>query len=86
MLKLRTEQLIKEETINKVQFNTNWYFDIESVEAYLKEDLSDVNHIILPFGDQYKKAATIKDIEEGRKQEPLSEFNQALLKMKKGKE
>lgn len=84
MIRLDKEALLQESTVNKVQFDNDWYFDIESVAQYIKEDLSDVVSIILPFNSEYKKAATIKDIEAGRKQEELSEFNKALLKMKKG--
>jgi len=82
MLKLKKEKLLKKEAILKVSFNNDWYFDVESVAVFLKEDLSDVEGITLPFGESYKKAATLEGIEKGRKKEPLSEFNKALLKMK----
>lgn len=82
MLKLKKEELINEEAVRKVQFDNAWYFDVESISAYIKEDLSGVEGITLPFDGVYKKAATIENIEKGRKQEELSEFNKALLKMK----
>ena len=85
MLRLNKETLLSENTVQKVQFNNDWYFDVESVAAYIKEDLSTVKGITLPFGGNkvtYKTAAKIEDIEAGRKQEELSEFNKALLKAK----
>lgn len=51
---------------------------------YLKEDLSEVESIELPLLIEGKrktvKTATFEDIEKGRKKEPLSDFNQKLLK------
>lgn len=82
MLKLKKEELINEEAVGKVQFDNAWYFDVQSVADFIKEDLSDVEGITLPFGGEYRKAATIENIEKGRKKEDLSEFNKALLKMK----
>lgn len=85
MLKLNKEELLKEETVNKVQFDNDWYFDVDSVATFKKEDLSGVETVTLPFGGDYRKAATIEAIERGRKQEELSEFNKTLLKMKRFK-
>ena len=82
MLRLKEEDLLKEETVNKVEFDGKWYFDMESVAVYIKEDLSDVEGITLPFSGEYRKASTLEAIEKGRKQEPLSDFNKALLKMR----
>ena len=85
MLKLNKDKLLKETVVNKVEFDNNWYFDVDSVAKFINEDLSDVEGITLPFDKEYKKAATIEQIEKGRKQEPLSEFNKALLKARKYK-
>lgn len=86
MLKLKKEELLNETTVSKVQFDNDWYFDVDSVAVFLKEDLSGVEAITLPFGGSYRKAATVESIEKGRKQEELSEFNKALLKMKNFKD
>lgn len=82
MLKLNKEQLLKEETVHKVQFNNDWYFDVDSVAKFIKEDLKDVETVKLPLEKDYKNCATIENIEKGRKQEELSEFNKVLLKMR----
>jgi len=73
---------MKEATVKKIQFDNQWYFDVDSVADFIKEDLSTVETITLPFGKEYKKSATIDNIEKGRKQEELSDFNKALMKMK----
>jgi len=82
MLKLKKETLMAENTVQRVQFENEIYFDVDSVASFIKEDLSDVKGIQLPFGGEYKNAAKLEDIEAGRKQEELSEFNKALLKAK----
>ena len=85
MLKLKKDNLLNEETVKKVQFDNDWYFDVETVASFIKEDLSGVEGITLPIAGEYKKAATLEQIEKGRKQEELSEFNKALLKMREKK-
>ncbi|TKC10858.1 hypothetical protein FA048_11870 [Pedobacter polaris] len=85
MLKIKEEDLQKSDDVLKIQFDNKWYYDIKSVATFLKEDLSGVESIKLPLKGEYKEVATLEEIEKGRKEEPLSEFNQALLKMKKFK-
>jgi hypothetical protein len=85
MLKIKETDLQGSDKVQKIQFDNKWYYDLESTSTFLKEDLSDVESIKLPLNGEYKEVATLEDIEKGRKQEPLSEFNQALLKMKKFK-
>jgi len=85
MLKIREEELQGSDEVQRIQFDNKWYYDLESTSTFLKEDLSDVESIKLPLNGVYKNVATLKDIEKGRKQESLSEFNQALMKMKKFK-
>ena len=80
MLRLNKETLLAEETVKKVQFEGEHYFSVDDVAEFIKEDLSEVEAITLPVAGEYKKVATLEQIEKGRKQEPLSEFNKALLK------
>jgi len=86
MLKIDREKLLNEKAVNKVEFQGETYFVIEDVAKYLNEDLSDVEAITLPVDGVYKKTATLEQIEAGRKQEKLSTFNEALLKMKNFKD
>lgn len=86
MLKLDKSQLKENKEIRKVQFEGEDYFSIEDVSKLLNEDLSDVIGLTLPIDGEYKPTATIENIEKGRKQEELSDFNKALLKARKFKE
>ena len=76
--------LIQNESIHKTEFEKQWYFSLDDMAVYLEEDLSEVEHIELPLLIEGKrktvKTATFEDIEKGRKKEPLSDFNQKLLK------
>ena len=85
MLKLKETELLENAGIKKVQFDNKWYFELESLATFLKEDLSEVVSIKLPINGNYGNTATLEQIEKGRKQEKLSEFNEALMKMKKFK-
>lgn len=82
MLRIELEKLLHEPRIRKVQFENETYFSIDDVAKFIKEDLSAVESINLPIGGEYTKTATLQQIEKGRKEESLSEFNKALLKMK----
>lgn len=86
MLRLDKKQLLENKEIRKVQFEGEDYFSIEDVSKLLNEDLSDVIGLTLPIDGEYKPTATIENIEKGRKQEELSDFNKALLKARKFKE
>lgn len=86
MLKLDKKQLLENKQIRKVQFEGEDYFSIEDVSILLNEDLSDVVGLTLPIDGEYKPTATIENIEKGRRQEELSDFNKALLKARKFKE
>ena len=49
MRPLKEKLLIKDATINKVQFDKEWFFSFEDMAFYLKEDLSEVEFIHLPM-------------------------------------
>jgi hypothetical protein len=85
MLKLKENELLVLSSVFKVQFDNSWYFELESLATFLKEDLSDVESVKLPINSTYAEFATLENIEKGRKQDELSEFNKALLKIKKFK-
>lgn len=82
MLRIDRDKILGDNTIQRVQFENECYFVVGDVAKYLNEDLSDVETINLPIKGEYKKVATLEAIEKGRKVEPLSEFNKALLKFK----
>ena len=81
---LKKEKLLEDETIRKTQFENEWYFSLEDMTSYLKEDLSEVESLDLPLMVEGKRetkpTATFENIEKGRKKEELSDFNKKLLK------
>ncbi|MGL2986063.1 hypothetical protein ACSVH5_00560 [Flavobacterium sp. RSSA_27] len=72
MKPLKEKLLIQDATIHKVQFDTEWFFNLEDMAFYLKEDLSEVEWIYLPMmieGEQeIVKCCTFEDILRGRKE------------------
>ena len=71
MKPLKEKLLIQDATIHKVQYDTEWFFNLEDMAFYLKEDLSEVEWIYLPMmieGEQeIVKCCTFEDILKGRK-------------------
>ena len=72
MKPLKEKLLIKDATINKVQFDKEWFYNLDDMAFYLKEDLSEVESVYLPmliYGEQeFVKCAAFEDIIRGRKE------------------
>lgn len=72
MTPLKEKLLIKDATINKVQYDKEWLFYLEDMKYHLKEDLSKVEFVYLPMiidGEQeFVKCASFEDILRGRKE------------------
>lgn len=72
MKPLKEKILIQDATIHKVQYDTEWFFNLDDIAFYLKEDLSEVEWIYLPMmieGEQeIVKCCTFEDILRGRKE------------------
>ena len=72
MKPLKEKRSIQDATIHKVQYDTAWFFNLEDMAFYLKEDLSEVEWIYLPMmieGEQeIVKCCTFEDILRGRKE------------------
>jgi hypothetical protein len=72
MTPLKEKLLIKDAAINKVQYDKEWFFYLEDMAFYLKEDLSQVEFVYLPMlidGEQeFVKCASFEDIIRGRKE------------------
>lgn len=72
MKPLKEILLIKDATINKVQFDKEWFFSLEDMTYHLKEDLSDVEFVYLPMwidGEkEIVKCCSFEDILRGRKE------------------
>lgn len=71
MKPLNEKNIRKDATINKVQYDKEWFYKYDDVAFYLKEDVSEVETIYLPFmidGEQeFAKCCTFEDIIRGRK-------------------
>ena len=61
-----------EASINKVQYDTEWFYYLEDIAFYLKEDVSQVDYIYLPLiideQQEFVKCSTFEDILRGRKE------------------
>lgn len=72
MKPIKEKLLIQDATIHKVQYDTEWFFNLEDITFYLKEDLSEVEWIYLPMmieGEkEIVKCCTFEDILRGRKE------------------
>jgi hypothetical protein len=64
--------LLEDATIHKVQYDKEWFFNLDDMAFYLKEDLSEVDYIHLPMmieeEQEFVKCATFEDILRGRKE------------------
>lgn len=72
MKPLKEKLLIKDATINKVQFDQEWFFNLDDMAYYLKEDLSEVEFVYLPMiidgNKEIVKCSSFEDIIRGRKE------------------
>ena len=75
----------KDSSIHKVQFDKDWFYSIEDMEDFLKEDLSAVEAISLPMvvyrEEIVVKCATWEDIERVRIK-PLDDLKGSVLRNK----
>lgn len=78
----------KDTTVNKVQFDKEWFYSIKDVADYLGESLEGIEYVTLPMvidGIKYMvKAATWEDIERARVKEPLEDYRGSVLRNKPG--
>ena len=72
MTPLNEKLLIKEATIHKYLYDKEWFFYLDDLAFFLREDLSQVEHVYLPMeidGEQeFVKCATFEDVLRGRKE------------------
>ena len=72
MKPLLEKALLKEASINKIQFDKEWFYKLDDISFYLKEDLSNVDSIYLPMiiddEQEFVKCSTFEDIQRGRKE------------------
>lgn len=72
MKPLKEKQLIQEASIHKMQYDKEWFFKLDDMAFYLKEDLSEVESIYLPLiiegKEEMVKCCTFEDILRGRRE------------------
>jgi len=72
MKPLNEKLILKDATINKMQFDKEWFYKLDDIAFYLKEDLSEVEFIFLPIiidGEQeFVKCCSFDDIIRARKE------------------
>ena len=87
MKKINEEILRKDSSVNKVQFDKEWFYSIKDMEDYLSEDLTGVEFIHLSMIiDEVTftvKCATLEDILRFLQKEPLEDFKGSVLRNKK---
>jgi hypothetical protein len=68
MKPLNEKLILKDATINKVQFDTEWFYKLEDMAFYLKEDLSEVDYIFFTIDgvQEFVKCSSFEDIYRGR--------------------
>ena len=84
-MKKVTEAIIrKDASINKVQFDKEWFYAIDDMEDYLNENLAMVETVSLPItidGEEYvMKCATWEDIERALVKDPLEDIKSSVLR------
>ena len=87
MKKINEAELRKDSSVNKTQFDKEWFYAVEDMEDYLNESLEGVEYVNLPVkidGIPYTmKCATLEDIVRFRQKEPLEDFKGSVLRNKK---
>jgi hypothetical protein len=84
--KVNEEVLRKDSSVNKVQFDKEWFYAVIDMEDYLSEDLTGVEYVTLPMViDDIKynvKCTTWEDITRFLQKEPLEDFKGSVLRNK----
>lgn len=86
-MKKVTEAIVrKDAAVHKMQFDKEWFYNVEDLEDYLNEDLTGIESVNLPmeiFGEVMTvKAATWEDVERFLQKEPLENFRGSVFKNK----
>jgi hypothetical protein len=84
--KVNEEILRKDSSVNKVQFDKEWFYSVKDMADYLSEDLNGVEYVTLPMViDELTynvKCATWEDITRFLQKEPLEDFKGSVLRNK----
>lgn len=77
---MNREEIFNSAEIRKIEFDGEWYFRLSDLKDALKEDLSEVKTIVLPFmidGERVDtECATYESIKSGRKR---TDFDKKII-------
>lgn len=87
-IKKLTEAILrKDKSVNKTQFDKEWFYSVEDLEDYLKEDLTGIESVTLPLdfdGVKYPiQCTTWEDLERFLHRDPVESFRGSVLKNRK---
>lgn len=89
MKKLTEAVLQKDTTVNKIQFDKEWFYSVEDLEDYINEDLSGVESVTLPIvfdGVKYPtRCTTWEDMVRYLEKDPVAGFRDSVLENRKKK-
>ncbi|RWX00864.1 hypothetical protein [Flavobacterium cerinum] len=84
-IKKLTEAILRiDTTVNKIQFDKEWFYSVEDLEDYLKEDLEGIESVTFPLdfdGVKYPiKCTTWDDLQRFLEKDPVENFRTSVLK------
>lgn len=89
MKKITEAVLQKDTTVNKLQFDREWFYSVEDLEDYLKEDLTGIESVTLMLdfdGEKYPiKCTTWDDLQRFLEKDPVEGFRPSVLNNRKKK-
>lgn len=87
MKKLTEAVLQKDTTVNKIQFDKEWFYSVKDLQDYINEDLSGVEYVTLPIeidGVKYEtRCTTWEDMVRYLEKDPVAGFRDSVLRKKK---
>lgn len=86
MKKISEMVIRKDSSVNKIQFDKEWFYSVKDVADFLNEDLTGVEYVHLPIvidGVIFTvKCAAWEDIERIRQKELLEDYKGSTLRKK----
>lgn len=83
-IKKLTEAILRiDTTVNKIQFDKEWFYSVEDLEDYLKENLEGIEAVTMQLdfdGVKYPiKCTTWEDLQRFLEKDPVENFRTSVL-------